>query len=241
MHSRGVDLAGPAALEAAMLPNTPRWAPLVADVRSALVPHNAAATSEGRGHLGRASSRKATGILLVSENAKAGEAAVADMQRQMSVSPCAGCLLVIMGEQLARGGPDKRGALQSALVDTLKNCPTTAIAVAAASDLAAAPTALPALINALSEGGHLTADGVPVSTENLALVVTLVAPPAVMATAVDEDAFKSAAKAHFVGLFADSNGSEFSSPKSAEHQRYAEVLRRRLDFVAPLKHVPVST
>lgn len=124
-------------------------------------------------------------------------------------------------------------------MDTLRQCPTTPVAVAAASELARAPAALPAVINALSEGGHLTADGQPISTENLVFVVTMAAPPAVMAAAVDEDAFKSAAKAHFVELFAESNETVLSSHEKSKQKGYAEVLRRRLDFVAPMMHISV--
>lgn len=239
MPSHGVVMERPAsrqtALEAAFLPDTPDWALLVDDIRSALVPRDTGRMIMGWGHLGRASSQKATGILVVSESAEAGVAALAEMKGLMSDSPCAGCLLAITGEQLARGGSDARGGLQAALVHTLRSCPTTAIAVAAASELAASPAALPAVINALSEGGHLTADGQPVPTENLVLVVTMVAPSAVMATANDEDAFKSAAKAHFVNLFALPTGTVLNSSDLAKHEGYAEVLRRRLDFVAPLR------
>lgn len=124
-------------------------------------------------------------------------------------------------------------------METLRKCPTAAVAVAAASDLARAPTALPVVINALSEGGHLTADGQHISTENLVFVVTMAAPPAVMASAVDEDDFKSAAKAHFVGLFADLNETVFNPHEMAKQKGYAEVLRRRLDFVAPMRHLSV--
>lgn len=96
--------------------------------------------------------------------------------------------------------------------------------------------ALPAVINALSEGGHLTSDGGPILTDKLALIVTLVATPSIMAVSANEDDFKSAAKAHFTRLFMKSK--EGDSANVVKLTEYAKVLRRRLDFVAPLRQVP---
>lgn len=238
-YARGPDGCRPshrlAALESAYLPDGAHWAPLLADIRSALVPAGAAAKAASRQHLGGAAPSKATGLLLVSDSEDAEMAAMAQYQQQMNGSICASCSRFITREQLAQGAPDNSGAVQATLVDLLRNCPTAAVAVASATDLADAPTALPALINALSEGGHLTADGRPVTTENLVMVITLVAPTEVVATNTDEDAFKSAAKAYLVSILGQSNRSDSSDVR--KEAMHAEVLRRRLDFVAPLKLV----
>lgn len=123
----------------------------------------------------------------------------------------------------------------------LRRCPGGVLAAVDAAALAAAPSALPVLINAMSERGHLTADGMPLSTTEMLLVVTMVASPAVLATASDEDAFKSAAKAHFVALFRGDGGisSSVIDPMASGQEKgersLAEVLRRRIDFVAPLR------
>ena len=149
------------------------------------------------------------------------------------------------GKQLARGGGEARGTLQADLVAALRRCPSGAMVAADAAALAAQPSVLPVLINALSERGHLTADGQQVSTSGMLLVVTVAAPPAVMATARDEDTFKSAAKAHFVAVVGHGGeaGSEANLPggQGNEARELAEVLRRRLDFVAPLRHLEPET
>ena len=136
------------------------------------------------------------------------------------------CVGELQGEQLAQGGAEPRGALQAALVAALRACPS-AVAIFDAEGLVASPEVLPVLITALSEHGHFQDSGTPQPTGNAMYIVVMAAPPAVLAAAGNEDAFKSAAKSHFVNMLS-------SGPLGRGAAGLAEVLRRRLDFVAPL-------
>lgn len=128
---------------------------------------------------------------------------------------------------MAQGRAEPRGALQRTLVDTLRRWPHAVVIVDAATLAAAPAAALPPLINALSERGHFQDAGTQVSTTQALYIVTMTAPEEIMAAAGDdEDAFKSAAKAHFVELLSSASG--------GQARRLAEVLRRRLDYAAPV-------
>jgi len=235
MPAKAAAWAGP--LERALLPppETASWAEVAADLRAALEGPPPLAGAPGGG----APLHKGLGLLLASDSAAATELAVDQLER-IAPQPCASCLLRIGGGQLAQGGDDARGALQAALVATLRRCPSGALAVIDTAELIAHPPVLSVLINALSEQGHLTADGRQLSTTGMVVIVTMAAPQTVLAAAADEDAFKSAAKAHFVAVFSELGGESGSSEvqvtrQSNDARGLAEVVRRRFDLVVPLK------
>ncbi|KAK9819652.1 hypothetical protein WJX72_000773 [[Myrmecia] bisecta] len=181
-----------------------------------------------RGH--KEDARKGTGVLLAGPSREACSAAAKAVAASLPIE-CARCMLLLKGEDMAGGGPDAAGGLQSTLARFLTRCPYGVVVLDGIQHVH--PVVLPVLINALSEQGHFEQGGKPVEAWHALYIITLRVPPQILAQG-DEEVLRSVTKKNLVKRLTAPRG-DMDEPASDKTMAAADAFRRRLEHVAPLR------
>lgn len=177
---------------------------------------------------------KGLGMLLATATATAPDVVTAVRQSLLLGTSCQSCFLHLQGNTLADGGPDGPGRLQAELAPFLKRCPYGIVMLEGLQDVH--PDLVKVFNHALTEEGHFQHYGEVVHTWGALYMMTLQVPGDLLKPQKSEEAFQQRVKDHLVkALKAPRPSQSAASIWNADSQRDAEIFRRRIEVVVPVR------